>query len=127
MAPPPLAIATGSQFGACLALAIPGWVYWPTNMPDTQAWLGLLVVGAICTGVAYVLYFRLIAKTGGARTLSVTYLIPLVANLVGVLVLGESITWQMSMYGLLILLGTALTTGLLPIAKSKMSAGEAHV
>ena len=126
-AAPPLAIATGSQFGACLALAIPGWVYWPTNMPDTQAWLGLLVVGAICTGVAYVLYFRLIAKTGGARTLSVTYLIPLVANLIGVLVLGESITWQMSMYGLLILLGTALATGLLPIAKSKMSAGEAHV
>ena len=124
---PPLAIATGSQWGACLALAIPGWVYWPAHMPDVQAWLGLLVVGAICTGLAYVLYFRLIAKTGGARTLSVTYLIPLVANLIGVLVLDESITWQMFMYGLLILLGTALATGLLPLTKSKTSTGETHV
>ncbi len=124
---PPLAIATGSLLGACLALTLPGLWFWPAVAPDMHAWLGLLVVGAMCTGLAYVLYFRLIAKTGGARTLSVTYLIPLVANLIGVQLLGEIITWQMLMYGLLILLGTALATGLLPLAKSKPSAGETHV
>jgi drug/metabolite transporter (DMT)-like permease len=124
---PPLAIATGSLLGACLALTLPGLWFWPAVAPDMHAWLGLLVVGAMCTGLAYVLYFRLIAKTGGARTLSVTYLIPLVANLIGVQLLGEIITWQMLMYGLLILLGTALATGLLPLAKSKPSASETHV
>ena len=47
------------------------------------------VAGVFSTALAYVLYFRLIAKTGGARTLSVTYLIPLVANLIGVQLLGD--------------------------------------
>jgi len=69
--------------------------------------------------LAYVLYFRLIAKTGGARTLSVTYLIPLIANLIGVLILGETITLHMLMYGMLILLGTALAAGLLPLSTRK--------
>lgn len=116
---PPLAIATGSQIGACMALTVPGIWFWPATWPNPWAWLGLLIVGAICTGLAYVLYFRLIAKTGGARTLSVTYLIPLIANLIGVLILGETITLHMLMYGMLILLGTALAAGLLPLSTRK--------
>ena len=109
---PPLATATGSQLGACVALLGPGIYFWPATPPDGTAWLGLLVVGALCTGLAYLLYFRLIAKTGATRTLSVTYLIPLFANLIGVLLLGELITWTMVVFGLLILLGTALANGL---------------
>ena len=66
----------------------------------------------MCTGLAYLLYFRLIAKTGSARTLSVTYLIPLFANLIGVGLLGEQMTWTMVVFGLVILLGTALANGL---------------
>jgi drug/metabolite transporter (DMT)-like permease len=64
-----------------------------------------------------VLYFRLVAKTGGARTLSVTYVIPLVANLIGVVLLDEAITWQMLWCGILILMGTALANGLLPVRR----------
>lgn len=111
---PALTTATGSLLGACVALAVPGLWFWPKQWPTADAWWGLLMVGAICTGLAYLLYFRLIAKTGAARTLSVTYLIPLVANLIGVGLLGETVTWQMLWCGLLILLGTAFATGLLP-------------
>jgi len=106
---PALTTATGSLLGACVVLALPGVWFWPKQWPDSSAWLGLLVVGAMCTGLAYLLYFRLIAKTGGARTLTVTYLIPLVANVIGVWLLNETMTWQMLWCGLLILLGTALT------------------
>lgn len=109
----PLATATGSQLGACVALAVPGLVFWPVTPPDGVAWLGLLVAGAMCTGLAYLLYFRLIATTGAARTLSVTYLIPLFANLIGVVMLGETVTWYMLACAAVILLGTALATGLL--------------
>ena len=108
----PLATATGSQLGAFVALLVPGIYFWPATTPDSSAWLGLLIVGAMCTGLAYLLYFRLIAKTGAARTLSVTYLIPLFANLIGVGLLGEQITWTMVVFGMVILLGTALANGL---------------
>jgi len=114
---PALTMATGSLLGACVALAIPGIWFWPQQWPEGSAWLGLLLVGALCTGVAYVLYFRLVAKTGGARTLSVTYVIPLVANLIGVVLLDETITWQMLWCGILILMGTALANGLLPVRR----------
>ena len=118
-----LALATRQELwlewtvGACVALAIPGIWFWPQQWPEGSAWLGLLLVGALCTGVAYVLYFRLVAKTGGARTLSVTYVIPLVANLIGVVLLDEAITWQMLWGGILILMGTALANGLLPVRR----------
>jgi drug/metabolite transporter (DMT)-like permease len=114
---PALTMATGSLLGACVVLALPGMIFWPQRWPDSSAWLGLLMVGAICTGLAYVFYFRLVAKTGGARTLSVTYVIPLVANVIGVVLLDETITWQMLWCGVLILMGTALANGLLPVGR----------
>ena len=111
---PPMAIATGSQWGACLALALPGLWFWPSVWPSSHAWLGLLAVGVLCTGLAYVLYFRLIVKTGAARTMTVTYLIPLFANLIGVWALDEVITGAMLLSALVILMGTAMATGLFP-------------
>jgi drug/metabolite transporter (DMT)-like permease len=68
----------------------------------------------MCTGLAYVLYFRLIVKTGAARTMTVTYLIPLFANLIGVVVLDEVITGAMLLAAMVILVGTAMATGLFP-------------
>ncbi|MDB5900747.1 MAG: putative rane protein, partial [Ramlibacter sp.] len=56
---PPLVTATGSQLGSSLALALPALWLWPARMPGGPAWLAILVVGVLCTGVAYILYFRL--------------------------------------------------------------------
>lgn len=112
---PPLVTATGSQVGATLGLALPAAWLWPAQMPGGQAWLALLVVGVLCTGVAYILYFRLIEQAGPARALAVTFLVPVFAVLYGVLFLGERVTPWMLLCGAVIVCGTALSTGLLKL------------
>jgi drug/metabolite transporter (DMT)-like permease len=67
----------------------------------------------VCTGLAYVLYFRLIAHAGPANAIAVTYLIPAFAVLWGGLFLGERPTAAMLAGCAVILIGTALATGLL--------------
>lgn len=112
---PSLVIATGSQLGATIGLALPTLWLWPSQTPSSTAWLALLAVGVLCTGVAYVLFFRLIDKVGAAGSLTVTFLIPVFAVLYGVVFLGESVTAWMLMCGAVILLGTALSMGLLKL------------
>ena len=112
---PPLVTATGSQLGATLALALPALWFWPTQVPSLQAWASLVVVGVVCTGIAYVLYFRLIEQAGPARALAVTFVVPVFAVFYGVLFLGESVTGWMLLCGAVIVCGTALSTGLLKL------------
>lgn len=110
---PPLVTATGSQLGATAALLLPALWLWPLEMPGRRAWLASTVLGMLCTGVAYILYFRLIEQTGPARTLAVTFLVPVFAIVYGVLFLGERVTPWMLACGAVIVCGTALSTGLL--------------
>lgn len=119
---PPLMTATGSQLGAALALCIPALWLRPVHMPGAQAWLALLVLGVLCTGVAYILYFRLIEQAGPARALAVTFAIPVFAILYGALFLGERVTPWMLMCGAVVLLGTALSTGLLKLPRLRPAA-----
>ena len=109
---PSLVSATGSQIGATLALALPALWWHPDHLPGLPTVGALLALGVLCTGVAYVLYFRLIEHAGPARALTVTYLVPVFAVAYGVLALGESLTLWMLMCGAIILLGTALASGL---------------
>ena len=112
---PSLVIATGSQLGATIGLALPTLWLWPAKTPGTTAWLAMLTVGVLCTGVAYVLFFRLIDKVGAASSLTVTFLIPVFAVFYGVVFLGESVTAWMLLCGSVILFGTALSMGLLKL------------
>ncbi len=112
---PPLVTATGSQIGATLMLALPALYWHPTRMPDLQGWAALLMLGVLCTGVGYILFFRLIAKAGPARSLTVTYLITVFAVGYGVLLLGETVTLWMLMCGAIVLTGTALASGLVKL------------
>lgn len=112
---PPLVTATGSQVGASVGLAIPAGLAWPQQAPGTQAWLALLAVGILCTGVAYILYFRLIEQAGPARALAVTFVVPVFAIFYGALFLSESVTPWMVACGIVIVCGTALSTGLLKL------------
>ncbi|APW38243.1 EamA family transporter [Rhodoferax koreense] len=112
---PPLVTATGSQVGATLGLALPALWLWPARMPGLHAWLAVLAVGVVCTAVAYVLYFRLIANVGPAKTLTVTFAVPVFAVFYGAVFLGESLTPWMIGCGLVIVCGTALSTGLLKL------------
>ena len=110
---PSLVSATGSQIGASIALIPFTVLYWPAQPPSLKAWGSVLVLGVVCTGLAYILYFRLIERAGPARALAVTFAIPAFAVFYGVLLLGESITPWMVICALVIIAGTTLSTGLL--------------
>jgi len=116
---PPLAVAAGSQFAAALALALPGWWLWPAAPPSGVAWASVAVLAVLCTALAYVLYFRLIAHVGAARASTVTLLVPLFAVFWGAVFLQETLTPTMAAWCALILLGTALTTGILRWPQAK--------
>lgn len=108
---PALALATGSQLVATLALAPAAALAWPAQPPGALDWAAALALGVLCTGVAYVMYFGLIARVGPARATTVTYLVPMFAMLWGGLALGEQVTPSMLGGGAVILLGTSLATG----------------
>jgi drug/metabolite transporter (DMT)-like permease len=109
----PLAIAAGSQVSATLFLALPAILWWPPAAPSAQDWLVVALLAFGCTGLAYLLYFRLIAHIGPANAIAVTFLVPVFAILWGLLVLGEVVTVHMAAGCVVIVLGTALATGLL--------------
>lgn len=111
---PSLLTATGSQIGATVGLALPALLMWPATQPSLNAWLALLVSGVLCTGVAYILYFRLIESAGPAKALTVTFLIPVFALGYGWTLLNEQVTLTMVVCGVVVMLGTALSSGLLP-------------
>lgn len=119
---PPLVTAAGSQIGATLGLALPALWLWPARLPGSSAWLALLAVGVLCTGVAYILYFRLIENAGPARTLAVTFVVPVFAVLYGALFLHESVTPWMLGCAAVIVCGTALATGLLRLGRARAQA-----
>ena len=110
---PPLAIATSSQIAAALLLAVPTAALWPAHPLSAHAWGALVGAAVLCTALAYILYFRLIARAGPARAIAVTFLSPVFAVGYGALLLSEPITPRMLLCGAVIVLGTALATGLL--------------
>jgi len=108
----PLVTAAGSQLGAGIALAAPAIWLWPAYNPALSLWLAALTLGVACTAIAYLLYFRLIARIGAVNAASVTFLIPLFGTLWGALLLGEAVTLQMLAGGAVVLAGTVLALGL---------------
>ena len=109
---PPMATAAGSQLSAALVLALPAFWAWPATPVSTAAWASAAALSLLCTGLAYVLYFRLIAHAGATNAMTVTFLIPAFAMGWGWLVLSESPELDMLVGAAVILLGTALTIGL---------------
>jgi drug/metabolite transporter (DMT)-like permease len=75
----------------------------------------LLALGIACTGVAYILFFRLIERAGPARALTVTFLVPVFALFYGAVFLGESITQWMLVCAVVIVCGVALSTGIVKL------------
>ena len=92
---------------------LPALIWWPAVLPSAHAWITAALLALLCTGVAYVLYFRLIAHIGAANAISVTFLIPVFAVLWGWLFLAEQPTGAMALGCAVIVLGTGLATGLI--------------
>ena len=117
--------SAGSLIGASLLLAVPAWLNWPTQPISWQSWLSVILLAVLSTAFAYILLFRLIGRIGPVRAVTVTYLVPLFGITWGALLLGEPVTSQMVLAGAIILLGTALATGMLPRRRRPLSTSDA--
>ncbi len=114
----PLTIATGSQLAAALVL-LPGAIaLWPDGPVSIQAWAAIITMGIFSTGIAYIIYFRLIANVGPASAITVTYLVPGFAVFWGAIVIDEKLTTSMVIGCAIILFGTALATGLMSLRRA---------
>lgn len=83
----------------------------PAHFPSLDIIASLLVLGLICTALAYVLYFALIAEVGASRGTVITYVNPAVSVLLGVTLLGEPLNTAIIVGFLLIIAGSWLSTG----------------
>jgi drug/metabolite transporter (DMT)-like permease len=104
-----LVISTGSLIGSTVLLTPLAVWQWPSTAPSPLAWVGVAVLGVVCTALAYVLYFRLLARAGPPTAMTVTYLIPVFGVTWGALLLDERVSGTSIIGGLLVLAGVALT------------------
>jgi drug/metabolite transporter (DMT)-like permease len=108
----PISLATGQILAATLLMlplvALSGG---PPGPITSGVVFGMLGLGALGTGIAYVLNYRIVAAAGGTTASTVTYLTPLVAILVGVAFLNEPLAWNEPIGGLIVALGVAVAQG----------------
>jgi len=106
---PPAAVAAAT-LGSGALLTLPfALAQWPTQPIPTTSWLSVATLGVLCTGAAFVLYYRLVARIGPGRASTVTYLIPVFGVAWAWLLLGEPLTLTMAISGALILGSVALS------------------
>ncbi|NMM27093.1 MAG: DMT family transporter [Glaciimonas sp.] len=88
-----------------------------SKAPSSADWLAVSVLAVVCTGAAYLIFFKLIEDVGPMRALSVTFLIPVFGVLWGALFLGETVGGSQLFGGALVLCGTALSNGVIRLRR----------
>jgi drug/metabolite transporter (DMT)-like permease len=104
-------VAGGSQCFAALCLLPVSLFFWPSSMPSLTSWLHLIILGVLCTAIAYIMYFRLIANVGGANAITVAYLVPVFGVFWAMVFLQERLSVGMWIGAGLVLAGVCLATG----------------
>jgi drug/metabolite transporter (DMT)-like permease len=107
---PVLAVNAFCLSFAAVAYAPAAALTWPSSVPSVQVLASLATLAVICTALAFVLFFKLIAEVGPSRAMVFTYVNPAVAVALGVLVLGEPLTAAIVAAFVLILAGSVLAT-----------------
>ena len=106
---PPAAVAAAT-LGCSAVLVLPfALAAWPTHPVTVQAWLSAAALGVLCTGAAFVMYYRLVARIGPTRASTVTYLVPVSGVAWAWMVLDEPLTLTMGIAGVLILCSVAMS------------------
>ena len=109
----PIAITGGHLLAAALCLLPFGLYLWPETSPSALAWGNAFLLAVLCTALAHFLYFWLLQQVSAHSAVSVTFLIPVFGMFWGAVFLQEVISLNMILGCGIILLGVALTTGVL--------------
>ena len=109
---PPRVLAASSMFTAGILLIPFGILNWPEQMPGAHAWMAVVAVAILSTAFAYLIFFWLIKEIGPTRTVSVTLIIPIFGIIWGALFLSESITLNIILGTVVILVGAYLSLAL---------------
>jgi drug/metabolite transporter (DMT)-like permease len=118
---PPIGVITGSLILASVLYAPFSIWLWPARITAPAAW-SILGLAVVCTAVAFLVFFALIAEAGPARATVITYINPAVAITLGVLLLGEPFTVGMAIGFPLVIVGSVLATA--RGRRAKLPAGE---
>jgi drug/metabolite transporter (DMT)-like permease len=108
---PPLVVALGSTVVATIAVAPAGVIQAPAAVWHGETITAIVILGAVGTAIAYLLFFQLIHDAGPNYATLVTYLVPPIALAYGAIFLGESFGAVAFGALALILLGVGLATG----------------
>jgi drug/metabolite transporter (DMT)-like permease len=106
----PLGVVTVALGVSAAAFAVPAAVDLPARMPSPDALAALLTLGVLNTGAGFWLFYTLIAEAGAGRASVITYVMPAVAVVLGILVLSEPLTAGTALGLALTIGGTALST-----------------
>ena len=106
---PPAATSAITLICAAIWIAPFAIAQWPQHALATRDWAAAATLGVVCTGAAFVMYYRLITRIGPARAVTVTYLVPLFGVLWAWLILGEPATITMAVAGAMILGSVAIS------------------
>lgn len=118
----PIAVATGQFTASTLVLTPLALLFdrrWKRPMPNLEIWIAMIGIAVFCTVLAYILYFRILAVAGATNVLSVTFLVPISALVLGSAVLGEAV-------GARELLGMALIGSGLAMSDRRLPAAVIH-
>jgi drug/metabolite transporter (DMT)-like permease len=107
---PPLGVIASSLGVTALVFVPIAALSLPNSLPSAKALAAVATLAVVCTALAFVLFFALIAELGPVRATVITYVNPAVAALLGVTLLGEAFTGGMAMGFALVLAGSALAT-----------------
>ena len=107
---PSLGVVAASLVVAAVLYLPVGLARWPDEAPGADTWWAVVGLAVVCTAVAFILFFELIAEVGPARSTVITYINPAVALTLGVVVLDEQFTAATGAGFALILAGSVLST-----------------
>ena len=108
---PSLGVVTVECVTATVLLSPLALTRLPSKIPNLEVSASLLVLGVICTALAYLLFFALVAEVGASRGTVITYINPAVSVLLGVTLLNEPLNAAIIVGFLLIIAGSWLSTG----------------
>ena len=116
---PAVGVVAASLVLTAIVYAPIGILQLPSHAPSVRVVLAVAGLGVVCTAVAFLLFFELIAEVGPVRATVITYVNPAVALGLGVLVLGETFTAATAAGFVLILAGSVLATRRAPVAAAQ--------